>query len=663
LFELDNRARELRRQGIRIKLQDQPLEILALLLRHPGELVTRDDLRAAIWPADTFVDFDKGLYSAINRLRDALQDSAENPRFIETVPKHGYRFIAPIATVMEQDKDVTPSPELTPPLKPEISEPPSPKPRSLRIGRKTLLAGLAAVLALSAVVKWPQIWSVITGKDTLHVRSLAVLPLENLSGDSAQDPFAEEMTEELIAQFSKSPDLRVISRTSVMQYKGSKKPLPQIATELNVDAAVEGTIERVGDRIRISAQLVDARLDHQLWADTYDRDFKDILSLQSEVARDVAARCEIKLPARQQWSILPTLSPTRTARRLDPTESESYEAYLMGRYYWNKRTGSSMKTAAEYFQKAIQKNPRNALPYTGLADFYAFLSLIGGPEIAPPKDVMPKAKAAAQQAEQLDGTLAEAHASMGHILHNYDWNWTAAEQEFKQAIQLNPSYATAHHWYSHYLMQMGRTEQSLAEAMRAHELDPLSPFINNGLARQYFLSRQYDKAITQAQKALEIDSSYVPAVILIGMAYEQKSMFPEAIAEYDHAQELAGSYAVSKDKPEDKDKDHAAPQAAAVLPVVVAMQGHALALSGHRAEANAKLQQLVNISRVRYVAPSYLAIIYIGLGNKDEAFEWLEKDLQNRSEHLLYLTTEPMVDPLRSDPRFHALTARVGLPN
>jgi len=643
LFELDYRAGELRKTGTRIKLQDQPLQVLELLLQRPGELVTRDELRASIWPADTFVDFDKGLYTAVNRLRDALQDLAENPRFIQTVPKRGYRFIAPVSVVMEAG-ETQPAPTGAKPSGSEPSrEPPHPTPHWLIWGTRAVVS--AVVLAgLVTAVRWQQIQSWVGGKK-IHVRSLAVLPLENLAADPRQDPFADEMTEELITQFSKSADWRVISRTSVMQYKGTRKPLPQIAGELNVDAVVEGAVQRVEDRIRISVQLVDARMDRQLWAETYDREFRDILGLQSEVARDVAARCAIQLP----------VQPGRQADfRLAQPESESYEAYLMGRYYWNKRTGSSMKMAAEYFQKAIQQNPRNGLAYAGLADFYAFLSLIGGPETAPPRDAMAKARAAAIKATELDDTLAETHASMGHILHNYDWDWPGAEREFKRAIELNPNYATAHHWYSHYLMQMGRSEESLAEATRAHELDPLSPFINNGLGRQYFLTRQYDKAIAQGQKALQIDPAYVPAMVLIGMAYEQKSMFPEAIAQFERAGKLSATYAVSKDTP--------APAQPPALPVVVAMLGHALALSGHQEAARSKLQELLAISKVRYVASSYVAIIYIGLGDKDRAFEWLERDYQNRSEHLLYLTVEPMVDPLRSDPRFHALVKKIGLP-
>jgi len=268
---------------------------------------------------------------------------------------------------------------------------------------------------------------------------------------------------------------------------------------------------------------------------------------------------------------------------------------------------------------------------------------------------MPKAKAAAARARELNSSLAEAHASMGHVLHNYDWNFPEAEREFKQAIALNPNYATAHHWYAHYLMQVGRTQEALAEAMRARELDPLSPFINNGLARQYFLTRQYDKAITQSQKALEIDPSYIPALVLLGMAYEQKAMFPEAIAEYDKAQRAAPNYALTGGA-------KGTEQSAADLPMVTALRGHTLAVWGHQKEANEKLQEIIAVSHRRYVAPSYVALIYVGLGDKDSAFNWLEKGYQERSEHLLYLGVEPAVDSLRNDPRFASLVKRIGLP-
>ena len=649
VFELDLRAGELRKHGVRTRLQDQPLLILQALLEHPGEVVTREELRNRIWPADTFVDFDHGLYSAMKRLRDALGDSADNPRFIETLSRRGYRFIAPVDGTLQPSQAL---PQV-------ISEQPAAIPaeipvQTLRPIKKIVLASLAAVSALSGLLIFFNISGIhdwLSGHTSARsLRSLAVLPLANLSSDPTQDYFADEMTEELITQISKLGDLKVISRTSVMQYKGTRKPLPQIAQELGVNAIVEGAVQLAGNRVRITAQLVDAASDRHLWAEDYDRDLKDVLLLQSEVARDITGKIDLELTPQQKQ---------RLARQIHPVIPQAYEAYLLGRYYWNKRTADGLKKADGYFQKAIEQDPNYALAYSGLADYYAFLTLLGGPEIMPPRDAMSKAKAAAVRALQLDDSLSEAHASMGHVLHNYDWDWLGAEREFKQAIELNPNYSIVHHWYAHLLMQQGRVQESLAEARRAQELDPLSLFINNGLARQYYLSYQYDHSIAQCQKGLEIDSGYVPARIQLGLALEQKGMVVEAISQFEQARGQAPSYAVTGEVGS-KSPDSAT-AAGVDLPVVHAMLGHAYAKAGRRSDAEKELQILKAASQTRYVAPSDFAIIYIGLGDKEQAFAWLEKGYQDRSEHMLYLKAEPLVDPLRDDPRFWSLLKRVGL--
>src|SRR5438132_10652117 len=334
------------------------------------------------------------------------------------------------------------------------------------------------------------------------------------------------MTEDLTTHLFKLGDLKVISHTSVMQYKGTHKPLPQIARELNVDAVVEGAVQFAGDRVRSTAQLVDASTDQHLWAETYDRELSNVLLLQSEVARDVAKQIDLQLTPQQRQ---------RLEEGAHPVVPEAYQAYFLGRINWNKRTADGLAKAGEYFQQAIQKDPNYALAYSGLSDYFAFLTLIGGPEIMPPSEAMTKSKAAAAKALELDPSSAEAHASMGHVLANYDWDWTGAEREFQRAIELNPNYANAHHWYAHYLMQLGRTEESLREAKRAQELDPYSPFLNNGLARQYYLSRQYDQAITQCKVGLQINPAYLPARVQLALAYEQTGKVPEAIAQLEGA--------------------------------------------------------------------------------------------------------------------------------
>jgi tetratricopeptide (TPR) repeat protein len=435
-----------------------------------------------------------------------------------------------------------------------------------------------------------------------------------------------------------------------MQYKGTRKPLPQIARELGVEAIVEGAVQRSSNRVRITSQLVNGATDQHLWAEEYDRDLSDVLLLQSEVAHDIARKIDLELSPQQK---------TRIARGVHPVIPQAFDAYLLGRYYWNKRTADGLQRAGDYFQKAIEQDPQYALPYSGLADYYAFLTLLGGPEILRPRDAMPKAKAAAARSVELDNSLAEAHASLGHVLHNYDWNWPAAEREFKQAIELNPNYSIVHHWYAHLLMQQGRVQESVAEARRAQELDPLSSvFIINGLARQYYLSRQYDQSIAQCRRGLEFDPAYVPARVQLGLALAQKGMLSEAISELERTRDQAAGYAITDKNTVNSLHASAAP---VNLPVVNAMLGYVYAIAGRKSDAQKQLQLLRVASRTRYVAPAYLAIVYTGLGDKDQAFAWLEKSYQDRSEHMLYLKVEPLVDPLRSDPRFESLLKGVGL--
>ena len=644
-FELDLRAGELRKAGLKLRLQEQPFLILQALLENPGQVVTSEELQKKIWPADTFVDFDHGLHAAVRRLRDALSDSADNPRYIETVSRRGYRFIGEIQGAAVE-RSTLPTP---------ISISPSPSGRKpfMRNSWTGMFAGFLVVVAIGIVLfgfNFTAIRNRFSSRSSAprSFRSLAVLPLENLSQDPTQQPWADEMTEELITEFSKLPKLRVISRTSVMQYKETRKPLPQIARELNVDAVVEGAVQLAGDRVRITAQLVDGASDEHIWAQSYDRELSNVLLLQSDVARDIAQQIALELTPQQQQ---------RLVKDAHPVVPEAYQAYLLGRYYWNKRTADGLAKAGNYFQQAIQKDPNYALAYSGLSDYFAFLTLIGGPEILPPREAMTKAKGAAIKALQLDDSSAEAHASMGHVFHNYDWDWVRAESEFHRAIELNPNYALAHHWYAHYLMQLGRTEESLAEARRAQELDPYSPFVNNGLARQYYLARQYDKAVIQCQVSLGIDPAYLPARLQLALAYEQKGMLTEAVSEFELARQFAAGYA----KTGNKDSTPSAADPKTDLPVVHAMLAQAYAKAGRLADARKESQVLAAIGRTRYVPPSYLAIVAAALGDKKQAFGYLEKSYNDRSEQILYMGVEPLVDPLRNDPRFESLLRRVGL--
>ena len=621
-FEVDLRAGELRKHGIKIRLQQQPFLILQTLLETGGQVVTSEELQKKIWPEDTFVDFDHGLHAAINKVRQALGDAADNPRYIETVGRKGYRFIGHIQGEAVQEPTPISDTATTIPLPTHG--------RALWNSWTGVLTGIVIAVAFASTLVFFNVGGLRSWFYHPRFRSLAVLPLNNLTSDPGKDYFADGMTEDLITQLSKLGDLKVISHTSVLQYKGSHKPLPQIARELNVDAVVEGAVQLDKDRVRITAQLVDGSTDQHIWAETYDRELSNVLLLQSDVARDIAKQIDLELTPQAEQHL------ARSARPVNP---DAYEDYLLGRYYWKKRTANGLAQSGKYFQQAIQKDPNYALAYSGLSDYFAFLTLIGGPEILQPRVAMTNAKAAAVKALQLDDSLAETHASMGHILHNYDWDFQGAEREFKRAIELNPNYATAHHWYSHYLMQVGRTEESLNEARRAVELDPLETTINNGLARQYYLSRQYDKAIAQCQTGLQIDPTYLPARIQLALAYEQTGKLAEAITELETARNAAPS-----------------------LPVTHALLAHAYATAGRKTDAEHELSVLTAATaHNQYVPPSYLAIIWLALGNKNKAFFYLDQSYQDRSEQMLYLKVEPLVDPLRSDPRFDALLIKVGL--
>ncbi len=403
-FEANLRSGELRRNGLKIKLADQSFQVLATLLENPGEVATRDELKQKLWAEDTFVDFEGGLNSAIKRLRDALGDSAEAPRFIETLSRRGYRFIHPV------DRD--------------------------------------------------------TRADLGRIQSIAVLPLENLTGDPSQEYFADGITDALITRLAQIGALRVISRTSVMGYKGKSKLLPEIAQELSVEAVVEGTVARSGNRVRITAQLVHASSDQHLWAMQYERDLTDILLLQAEVASAIADEVQVRLTP-------PERARLASARRIDP---EAYDAYLRGRLHWNKRTEEGMKRGLELFQRALEKDPTYALSHAGVAECYNMLGFWG---VAAPHDVSPKAKAAASKALEIDENLAEGHAARAWVRFAYDWDWAGAEKELQRALELNPGYATAHQWYSHLLVYQGRVAEALAEVQRTLDLDPLSLIMNS----------------------------------------------------------------------------------------------------------------------------------------------------------------------------------------
>jgi TolB-like protein/DNA-binding winged helix-turn-helix (wHTH) protein/Tfp pilus assembly protein PilF len=603
------------------------MKLLQILLEHPRKVVTREELRSRVWPNESFGDFDQALNIAIGKLRSALGDSAENPRFIETLPKRGYRFIADVS-VLDADR-----PKMAESV---AGDPPAPEPGHTLQGtglavapkRRLWLTGrvtgaLAFVLSLSILSVW---LFRSRGPAPAGIRSLAVLPLENLSGDASQNYFADGMTDELITDLAQISALRVISRTSVMAYKGARKPLPQIARELNVDAVVEGTVLRSGDQVRITAQLIEASTDKHLWSQSYEGELRDTLALQSRVASAIADQIRINLTPREQAAL-------KNVKVVNP---EAYESYLKGRYFWNKRTADGLKAALAYFKQAIEEDPKYAKAYSGLADTYA---LLGDWQYAvmTPKEAFPEAKAAAIHALELDNTLGEAHNSLAFVLDGFDWDLDAGGREFQRAIELNPGYATAHHWYAWHLTLLGRFDEALAEMRKAENLDPLSLIINADLAELLGLAHSYDDSIRQSLKTIEMDPNFALAHNQLAQAYLQKHMYAEAVAELQKAVEL------SRDSP-----------------TCIANLARAYVASGKREEAVKLLNTLKKRSTTGYSNASEIAMIYASLGDTDQAMNWLEKGFEERFNPGVLL--RPGFDPLRSDPRFQNLLRRIGLP-
>jgi TolB-like protein/Flp pilus assembly protein TadD len=492
-----------------------------------------------------------------------------------------------------------------------------------------LVAVLAVLLGMNVASLRDRLVTAVGARHSAplpKIESIAVLPLANLSGDPEQEYFADGMTEELITDLGKISALRVISRTSVMQYKGTKKPMPEIARELNVDAMVEGSVLRSGGRVRITAQLIQANPEKHLWAESYERDLRDVLALQGEVARDITNEIQIKLTPQQQARLA-------SARPVNPG---AYELYLKGRYEWNKRTEQGLKKGMQYFKDAIAQDPNYAAAYAGLADSYHVLADNG---FLPAGDAEPKAKVAALKALEIDGDLAEAHASLAGPLADFDRDWTGAERECRRAIELNPGYATAHHFYALFLSNLGRHDEAIREIEEARKLDPLSVRINANVGLVLYLARQYDAAIEQLRKTLELEPNDVASHAYLGWTYLQKGMHQEAVAEFQKA--------VNQ-------------QIGSLAPIAGLAQAYAVA--GKRDEARRVLNQVKALSGQKFVVPYQIATIYVGLGEREEAFAWLERAFEAHDSKLGALNVDPSLDSLRSDPRFQDLLRRMNFP-
>lgn len=630
-FRIDTSNRLLLRDGQPVPMKRKAVEVLLVLVEHSGEVVEKDRLMETLWP-DSFVE-EANLTQSVYMLRKALGEQADGPQYIETIPRRGYRFAAevkvwedvgatPVAVKTEQAQNGTgfDATELVPTVLPA-------QPAKAGTSALKLLVLMAAGLTLVwlAASWWNRREPSVPGNSD-HVRSIAVLPFKSLNRDAVDDDYLGlGMADTLITRLGSIGQVIVRPTNSIRMYTVPGQDPLQAGRELGVESVLEGSIQRAGQRVRVTAQLLRVRDGKSLWADSFDEQLTDIFSMQDRVSERVTNALALELTGTEQRLL---------AKRF--TENpEAYHAYLKGRYYWNKRTNEGFNRAIEFFTEAVQKDPAYALAYVGLADCYNMLGEYG---MVLPGESFPKARAAAARALDLDEQLAEAHNSLALVKFNYDWDFPAAEKEFKRALELNPNYATAHQWYAEYLMVNGRFDESLAEMRRAHDLDPLSLIINTGIGYVFYHARRYDEAIEQLRRTLDMDGSFLPALSYLAMAYEQKGMHEEAIGEYRKVTNLMGEHGL----------------------VGLA---HAYATAGKTTNARATLDLIKKYSVRNRVAPENLALIYTALGDRELAFVWLGNACKQRSSWMLHLKTDPRFDSLRSDPRFDATLQCVYPPN
>ena len=630
VFELDLRSGELRKSGTRVSLQQQPFQVLLCLLERPGELIARDELRQRLWPKDTFVDFEHGLNAAVKRLRDTLTDSADTPRFIETVPRRGYRFIAPViraggvphvsSGLGDDSAIVQPAStaDCEPLLLPRRSSrsrsrraaPPvdvearvSPQRRSPGLSAAVTFVGLGLLLALSLVWLGPGQLSGRRASGAPAIHAIAVLPLENLSGHSDQEYVADGMTEAMIVRLGSLQSLRVISRTSVMQFKGTRKPVPEIAKALNVDAVVTGSVQRAGDRIRITAQLIRSDPEEQLWSDSYDRELRDVLALQSEVALVIA---------RQVGSVVTGPQKSRLANVAPTVSPAVYDNYLKGRFQFNKYTRDSIEDSIRLFNAAIAGDATFAPAYVGLASAYNALGTItiGA---SPPTDVLPTAVAAAMRALELDPTLADAHALLGNI-QQQEWQWSEAEARLRRALELNPSHARAHAQLGWWLLCRGRAEEAMVSSRYGRELDPLAEDLHVSYGVTLYNARHYDEAIRELRSLLAINPDNTQALMMLGLTLVETGRFDEAV----RALELGASRSNRS-------------------PMMLGALAGAYGRGGHHAQGRRLVDELIALRKTSYVTAGAFVFAYMGLGEYEQGFAWLERGYAERTSIMKFM--------------------------
>ncbi len=621
-FELDIEAHQLRRAGRLLKLERIPNDILRLLIEHAGHVVSRDQIAERIWGKGVFLDTDNSINGAIRKIRLVLNDHPDHPRFIETIPGSGYRFIAPVRRSAAVDGVSAPDP-----APPTTVGPTASVPAVRPTVRRYWLPLAALAIAIAGVGAWLT-WVRPTPRTAAGGRvMLAVLPFENLTGDVDQEYFSDGLTEELIAHLGRldPKGLGVIARTSVMRYKRTGNGLAKIGRELGVQYVLEGSVRRESNRVRIAAQLVQVNDQTHVWARQYDREQQSILSVQAEIADAVANEIQLTLGERRRAGSHAALSAQGY---------EAYDLYLRGRYFWNKRTKEGFTQAIELFGQATAIDPNHARAHAGLADAYALLGSWGH---APPAEVIPLARAAAIRALQIDERLAEAHTSLALISENHDWDWQKAEIDFRRAIELDPNYVTAHHWYAEYLAFQGRFDEALLEIGRARQLDPLSLIIATDHAAILYFSRQDDQAIQQFRSVLAVEPTFPRANLIVG-AYAKNEQLADAIGHLEKWRKLEDSAWVS------------------------AWAAHLYGRAGRMVEARRALQRMEALIKSEKLYPSWLyATAYVGLGSNDEAIKWLQQACSDGSNALTSLKVDPMLDPLRGDPRFDALLGCVRL--
>ena len=622
VFEVDLRSGELRKAGIRIRLQSQPFEVLLMLLTQPGEIVTREELQKKLWPTDIFVDFDHGMNTAINKLRDALSDSADTPRYIETLPRRGYRFIAPVESTAWAEAEIV---NVLPAVVASVNKGASSGSGSN--SRRPLNVAFVAMLMIVALstATGLSIYGFRRITNKVSIKSIAVLPLASLSGDPAQDFFADGMTEQLTTDLGKISALRVISRTSAMRFKGTQMPMPEIGRVLGVDAVVEGTVTRSGNHVRVTANLVQILPEKHLWAESFEGELGDVLVLQEEMAESIARAVRVKL----------TPSEERNASKTATVDPQAYEAYLKGKYYSSKFTPADEKKAVSFFQQAIQKDPNYALAYTSEATAFAILGNMYDPA---PREAFPKAEALVQEALHLDGDLPEAHETRAWNLLYYDWNFPKARAEFEYALQLNPNLSGSHQGYAWYFTAMGRFEDAIVEIRRARDLDPLSLIVNSDYCWILYHARRYDEALAQCNAALDLDPHFSIAHYVLMYIYLAKQMNLEA---YSEDTKLGWEY---------------------IPPATRTAMQKAFDAGGPDAAWREWYERSRSTLESDVSSPFVLAKTYMFYKNKERAFYWLEKSYEQREFRLIYLGVAPEWDSLRGDPRFVDLMRRVGLP-